>query len=212
MSDKLPSVEEVVEALGAIHAPPPARDIIAAAISHLERMGMLKAALDEYVKWDSISSATLADVYRVAIPANPDNEPVLCYVQDNVAYFTTRALDEQWGDDWDDAPYEHNAGRPYLPLMNWRDKDGVVRDANPDGSPKWKIVEINFSGPFETPCEHKINSPYSVQDINRGDVPWLRTADDSVVIPAGTPLSDFIDAIKAGGGTAALAVKEGDAK
>ena len=37
---------------------------------------------------------------------------VLCYVDAPWAYFTTRRLSEQWGDDWDDAPYEHNAGTP----------------------------------------------------------------------------------------------------
>jgi hypothetical protein len=28
------------------------------------------------------------------------------------AYFTTRPLSEQWGDDWGDVPYEHNASPP----------------------------------------------------------------------------------------------------
>ena len=41
----------------------------------------------------------------------------LCYVEGNIAYFTTQDLDKQWGDDWDDAPYEHNAGLPYLPSV-----------------------------------------------------------------------------------------------
>ena len=27
-------------------------------------------------------------------------------------YFTSD-LENQWGDDWDDSPYEHNAGPPY---------------------------------------------------------------------------------------------------
>lgn len=37
----------------------------------------------------------------------------LCHVERNFAYFTRLPLDEQWGDDWNDAPYEHNAGTPY---------------------------------------------------------------------------------------------------
>ena len=28
-------------------------------------------------------------------------KPVLCFVEDNVAFFTTQDLNEQWGDDWD---------------------------------------------------------------------------------------------------------------
>lgn len=27
-------------------------------------------------------------------------------------YFTSD-IENQWGDDWDDRPYEHNAGKPY---------------------------------------------------------------------------------------------------
>ena len=39
-----------------------------------------------------------------------DKEPVLCYIdQHKRAYFTTQALSKQWGDDWNDAPYEQNA-------------------------------------------------------------------------------------------------------
>jgi len=37
----------------------------------------------------------------------------LCLVLDNQAWFTTQDVKLQWGDDWDDAPYEHNAGPPY---------------------------------------------------------------------------------------------------
>lgn len=29
------------------------------------------------------------------------------------AFFTEVALADQWGDDWDDAPYEYNAEEPY---------------------------------------------------------------------------------------------------
>lgn len=36
----------------------------------------------------------------------------LCYVEDNFAYFTND-FENQWGDDWNDRPYEHNAGEPY---------------------------------------------------------------------------------------------------
>ena len=45
----------------------------------------------------------------------------LCYVDSDeyfdapmTLYFTElEDVTEQWGDDWDDAPYEHNAGTPY---------------------------------------------------------------------------------------------------
>ena len=36
----------------------------------------------------------------------------LCYLENNIMYFTSD-IENQWGDDWDDRPYEHNAGTPY---------------------------------------------------------------------------------------------------
>ena len=33
--------------------------------------------------------------------------------QEKYAYFTPISLDKQWGDDWNDTPFEHNAGIPY---------------------------------------------------------------------------------------------------
>jgi hypothetical protein len=48
----------------------------------------------------------------------------LCYVNGPFAYFTTKEVSEQWGDDWNDAPYEHNAGKPY----EWSKRDKA---------PKW---------------------------------------------------------------------------
>ena len=37
----------------------------------------------------------------------------LCLVKLPWAWFTTCQLDRQWGDDWNDAPYDCNAGYPY---------------------------------------------------------------------------------------------------
>ena len=36
----------------------------------------------------------------------------LCYIDGNKAYFTDN-FKRQRGDDWNDAPYEHNAEPPY---------------------------------------------------------------------------------------------------
>ena len=33
--------------------------------------------------------------------------------QEYYAYFTPAELEKQWGDDWDDKPYEYNAEIPY---------------------------------------------------------------------------------------------------
>lgn len=104
------------------------------------------------------------------------------------AYFTRLDLLEQWGDDWNDAPYDCNAGGPY---------------ENSEGD----IIEVPFAfvgseddeGYFSTyPLEYKLpenygggNCPWSVEDINLGAVPWLFVKDVSrrnvpaVVIMAG---------------------------
>ena len=82
--------------------------------------------------------------------------PVLCYIEGSWAYFTTRKLSEQWGDDWDDAPYEHNAGTP----NDYSDHD------KKDGREPWQIVKVAWDGDFEPPCEGHLNSPWSVEQIN----------------------------------------------
>ena len=87
-------------------------------------------------------------------------EAKLCFVDDNFAYFTTRELSKQWGDDWDDAPYEHNAGYPYEPAQQDL-KKGI----------NWSIIKIAFEGPFLLPCSGCCNSPFSVEAINKKLLP-----------------------------------------
>lgn len=140
-------------------------------------------------------------------------DPVLCYVKDQWAWFTTQPLSDQWGDDWNDAPYEHNAGDPYGPvwhnLPEYVEKRGelcrcgaCVRDWNEDGTPKWRVYKIAWDGSFEEPCASHWNSPYSVQAINQGAAPWL--ASESVKISAGVTMVEFCELIRCGGGTVYL--------
>jgi hypothetical protein len=123
------------------------------------------------------------------------SEPVLCFVKDNCAYFTTQKLEDQWGCDWGDRPYEHNASRPNEPGKSDIDKGNT-----------WEITKVYYDGDFETPAEIAgFNSSYSVEDINAGYVPWLVTSrwtdmPRKIVINAGCPLTDFKSAIKLGGG------------
>ena len=116
----------------------------------------------------------------------------LCYIEGNFAYFTTQDLTKQWGDDWNDAPYEHNAGTPYEPY-----KEGE----------SWEIVKVAFDGDFETPADiagH--NSSYSVEMINKGAIAWLtqRWSETKVSIHAGASIHQFISLIEIGGGTVYL--------
>jgi hypothetical protein len=106
------------------------------------------------------------------------------------AYFTNISLSEQWGDDWDDAPYEHNAGYPY--------------DDHWDSSKEHTILQVGFSTPSDMyvkyPCDYGCgNSPFSVEDINNGAVAWIygicgSKKDRKVLsIHAGDTLQEFID-------------------
>jgi hypothetical protein len=122
----------------------------------------------------------------------------LCYIEGCWAYFTSLDLEEQWGDDWDDAPYEHNAGRPYT-WVKWHDGDKM-------GRPEWFVTKVAWDAPYETPAEVAGgNSRYSVRHINRQHVPWLTPsrwggADGQAPIFAGVTLGEFRGLIRAAGG------------
>lgn len=129
------------------------------------------------------------------------SQPVLCYVRGAEAWFTTRRLEDQFGDDWNDAPYEHNAGDPY----EWRAesyRDGALV---PNPEPQWEIVKLFFEIPWsEQPDEYVANSPWSVEQVNRQAVPWVQrdrySKDPPFRIWAGTTLDDFKAQVRAAGG------------
>lgn len=124
------------------------------------------------------------------------NPAVLCYIEGNIAYFTTQPLAKQWGDDWNDAPYEHNAGEPYSPH-------------SPEGD-QWEISKLMFEGPLKTPAD--IGSPsgyrslYSVEEINALAIAWLTPEPYSAKpgakpILAGCTKLEFTHLVEAAGGT-----------
>lgn len=145
------------------------------------------------------TSPTSVGLNGVSIPAP---QAKLCYVRGCWAYFTTRPLAEQWGDDWNDCPYEHNAGEPY----------NFGEHAAKRGEEPWDIVRVAWDGPLVEPSEYTnaLNSPYSVETINAGAAPWLRTDrwwhKEHLSIPAGTSLADFIPMVNSVGGNVYLAV------
>lgn len=126
-----------------------------------------------------------------------DDHYKLCYVRDSWVYFTTQSLEKQWGDDWNDIPFECNAGKPY----EW-DAEAYV----PGDAPAWDIVKVAYSGDFETPDSrcNSTNSPYSVEIINNGAVPWLSTSLYSppphTHIYAGVSYSEFVRLVQSAGG------------
>ena len=85
------------------------------------------------------------------------------------AYFTDLTdLQEQWGDDWDDTPYEHNAGCPY---------DSMGKNEHTILKVPFTVVSENNNGYshwVKFPCDYgNGNSPFSVEGINAGAVPWI---------------------------------------
>ena len=88
----------------------------------------------------------------------------LCYVDENIMYFTDN-FENQWGDDWNDSPYEHNAGEPY----EIEDSEGSKQE----GYGHIRRFAFLKHWDWQTPCKESFSSPYSVKDINAGAVAWL---------------------------------------
>lgn len=112
------------------------------------------------------------------------------------AWFTTQELDKQWGDDHSDSPYEYNAGPPYR--------------YNETGQQTWKLFKIAWEGPFQLPLypggPHGLG--WSVQQINRKDVPWLTsTRWDCKDIYAGVSVDEFTLLIEEAGGVVYLPIR-----
>lgn len=126
---------------------------------------------------------------------NPDYIP---REQTMSAYFTPLALEEQWGDDWDDAPYEHNAGAPYDHVHN---EKGEWEE--------YEMLEVLFYLPkhswdIKFPSDYGCgNSPFCVKDINAGAVAWIyyrgkegKSCKGAVAIYGGCSPAEFMKKIR----------------
>lgn len=107
------------------------------------------------------------------------DDAVLCYVRGQWVWFTTCPLDKQSGDDWNDAPYDCNAGNPY----EWEERRGV---------PPYEVFRVAIHGDVG---QHYYSKPwYSVNQINRGETWWLRFRPWSSApreVYAGTTYAEF---------------------
>lgn len=84
----------------------------------------------------------------------------LCYYDDPWLYFSPD-FKNQWGDDWDDFPYQHNAGKPYGDYVKIAICSNDV----------WLISPADKYGEFA--------EDYSVKEINEDNIPWLRSYPDN---------------------------------
>lgn len=151
---------------------------------------------ETYYDWDEQSKKIIESKdfdwgkkYLVDLLNNKEynNPSFIPGVQELYAYFTPLDLTEQWGDDWNDFPYEHNAGIPY--------------DHGNDYNKKINILMIPFYVPEEfsyLPKDRSSggNSPFSVRDINMGAIPWIFLMDHKNkkydVIPSGEGVFNFV--------------------
>lgn len=107
----------------------------------------------------------------------------LCYVRDNIMYFTDN-FKNQWGDDWDDIPYEHNAGEPY----EW--VDTLTKEENKErGYGHIRRIAYTDNWLIKTPNSNYVNSPYSVESINKGAISWLYH-EDIGILKGGATMSE----------------------
>lgn len=163
-------------------------------LEDLQFRAWLKTRADAEI--DGKDAETLYGEYQAhPLPSRALPDARLCYVEGDTAYFTTQELSKQWGDDWNDAPYEHNAETPYEPHKGHDYKEGEPEP--------WRITTVKFDGPFVRPCDGFNNSPYSVQQINAGAVAWLVTErwnQKIVAIQAGTTLAEFKRKVAEAGG------------
>lgn len=130
---------------------------------------------------------------------NPDYIPGK---QEYYAYFTPIPLSEQWGDDWNDAPYEHNAGIPYDDIIDEvkETKEGIRVVTKKH---EVEIVRVPFYIPYDGGWKIKFakdwggcNSPFSVEDINGGAVAWIYDTERKIGITAGCNPREFLEKIE----------------
>lgn len=105
-------------------------------------------------------------------------------------FFTDADLSDQWGDDWDDAPYDCNAGWPYDDTHTADGNGGWIKHEH-------TILVLNVTISVEhaptIPAEYGgYNSSFSVEMINQGACAWMFFGKDCKPIHAGaTPLDVF---------------------
>lgn len=108
----------------------------------------------------------------------------LCYIdpRTRLAWFTPAPLHgegAQTGEGWAKGWYELNSGPP--------DGDG--------------LLTLGWDGDVVTPCDVN-GGNFSVDSINRGEIPWLQCAyrSDVPAVRAGATVGEFAAAVWAGGG------------
>lgn len=89
-------------------------------------------------------------------------------------YLGDRDCDDYWGDDWNDRPYEHNAGLVY---------------------DRFVVNTLDLAFPFDSlvlePCDGTINSEHSKEDMKKKLVPCLLIVPPAIAEDIGWRFDDF---------------------
>ena len=134
---------------------------------------------EDAVKYSKLKLCYIDEIDHACLDYVPDK-------QEYYAYFTPADLEKQWGDDWNDRPYEYNAEIPY---DDYYDGDMKV---------ELNIIRVPFyvyhdSWYVRFPRDWAYdNSPFSVQDINAGAVAWIFDLKTRTAISAGCSPGEFI--------------------
>lgn len=93
----------------------------------------------------------------------------LCYVKSineltHELWFSDQKPESIWGDDWNDAPYEHNAGYP---------SDYTRYNKSKVEFKRYILAGNNIT----SPSYGYLNSPWSVEQINKKETFWLTTGE-----------------------------------
>lgn len=124
--------------------------------------------------------------------------------QELFAYFTPKDLAEQWGDDWNDIPYEHNAEMPYddVVVETKITESGMCVASKVEHYDIVVVLCCVKSNNYMLPKDYGYggNSPFSVDMIDGGAVAWIYDPADGKIgnmtsIHAGCGLESFVNAL-----------------
>lgn len=117
---------------------------------------------------------------------NPEYDPE---ESSHYAYFTPIPLEDQWGDDWNDSPYEHNAGYPYDEISKYGEFEIIKIPFGIKSTRVWVRFPEDYGGG---------NSPFSIEDINYGAVAWIYAScyHKGISIHGGDSIEVFLNKLK----------------
>lgn len=112
------------------------------------------------------------------------------------AYFTSCSINDQWGDDWDDSPYQDNAGEPYDDIHDNSIFESISK-YTVSYQNDYDVLRVRFviKSYF---CKFALDfANLSVIDINKGAAAWIFEPGNSnqlksIAIYGGCTAEEFI--------------------